>query len=52
MALPWQSVSVVSCWRAGRSSVVVTLLDLLLLTKAHFAYKTNHRFGDAGRLAS
>jgi len=35
---------------ASRSSVVVKLLDLLLLTEVHFAYKTDHRFTDAGKL--
>ena len=48
----WQLVSVVSCWRPGRSSAVVKLLDLLLQTEAHFAYETDHMFAGAGRLAS
>jgi len=52
MAFPWQLVSIGELPAARRSSVVVKLLDLLLLTKARFAYKADHRFADARKLAS
>jgi hypothetical protein len=52
MAFPWQLVSIGELPAGRRSSVVVKLLDLLLLTEAHFAYKADHRFADATRLTS